>query len=88
MASQTQADVEPAAAPSRQRFENSEDPLGDFQPFLFHSRQRGARHVFASARSGEAPLLQDEVIVGAGVHGVKNVGIIGNLQFCEEKESD
>lgn len=36
------------------------------------------------ARFGEAPPLQDEVVVGRRVHGVEDVCVVGDLQFCRE----
>lgn len=60
---------------------DSEDSLGDLQTFLLHSGQRGAGHMFGSACSRETSLLQDKVIVGRGVHGVKNIGVVGDLQL-------
>lgn len=81
---QTPCDV--FANNKQQEFGNSEDSLSDFKTFLFHSRQSGAGHVFGSASSGETSLLQDKVIVGCGVHGVKNIGVVGNLQLCVETE--
>lgn len=71
-----------AAVPTQQEFGNSEDPLSDLQTFLLHAGQRGAGHRFGSACSRETSLLQDKVIVGRGVHGVKNIGVVGNLQLC------
>lgn len=32
-------------------------------------------------RLGEAPFLQHEVIVGSGVHGIEDVGVVRDLQF-------
>lgn len=60
---------------------DSEDSFGDLQTFLLHSGQRGAGHVFGPAYSRETSLLQDKVIVGRGVHGVKDIGVVGNLQL-------
>lgn len=64
-------------------FEFSEDAFSDPQAFLLHAGQRRARYVFGATHSGEAALLQDEVIVGRRVHCVKNVGVVWNLQLCE-----
>lgn len=64
------------------RVEFSEDALSDPQAFLLHAGQRGTRHVFGATHSGEAALLQDEVVVGRRVHGVKDVCVVWNLQLC------
>lgn len=68
--------------------EFSEDALSDPQAFLLHAGQRGARYVFGATHAGEAALLQDEVIVSRGIHGVKNVGVVWNLQLCEGRREN
>lgn len=54
----------------------SENPFSYFQSLLFHARQRGAGHVLGPHRPGQAALLQHKVVVGSGVHGVENVGVV------------
>lgn len=55
---------------------SSENPFGDFQSLLFHARQRRTGDVLGSHRPGQAALLQHKVVVGSGVHGVENVGVV------------
>lgn len=55
---------------------SSENPFSDFQSLLFHTRQRRTGHVLGPHRPGQAALLQHEVVVGSGVHGVENVGVV------------
>lgn len=55
---------------------SSENPFSDFQSLLFHARQRRTGHVLGPHRPGQATFLQHKVIVGSGVHGVENVGVV------------
>lgn len=55
---------------------SSEDPFSDFQSLLFHARQRRTGHVLGPHRPGQAALFQHKVVVGSGVHGVENIGIV------------
>lgn len=64
----------------------SEDPFGDFQSLLFHARQRGAGHGLGPHRPGQAALLQHKVIVGSGVHGVENIGVVRDTELCGRRE--
>lgn len=59
----------------------SEDPFGDFQSLLFHARQRGTGHGLGPHGPGQAALLQHKVIVGSGVHGVENIGVVGDTEL-------
>lgn len=63
----------------------SENPFGDFQSLLLHSRQRGTGHVLGPHRSAQAALLQHKVVVGSRVHGVENVGVVGDPELCREE---
>lgn len=58
-----------------------EDALGDLQAFLLHPGQGGAGAVLDLHPLGEASLLQHEVIVGSGVHGVEDIGVVRDLQL-------
>lgn len=65
----------------RQEALASKDPFGDFQSLLLHARQRRAGHRLGSNRPRQAALLQDEVVVGSRVHGVEDVGVVGDSQL-------
>lgn len=60
----------------------SENPLGDLQSLLLHARQRGAGHVLGPHRPCRAALLQHKVVVGSGVHGVEDVGVVRDPELC------
>lgn len=60
-----------------------EDAFGDLQAFLLHPGQGGAGAVLDLHPLGETPLLQHEVVIGGGVHGVEDVGVVGDLQLWE-----
>lgn len=55
---------------------SSENPFSDLQSLLFHARQRWTGHVLGPHWPGQATLLQHKVIVGSGVHGVENIGVV------------
>lgn len=55
---------------------SSENPFGDFQSLLFHARQRRTGHVLGPHGPCQAALFQHKVIVGSGVHGVEDVGVV------------
>lgn len=61
---------------------SSENPFSDLQSLLFHARQRRTGHVLGPHRPGQAALLQHKVIVGSGVHGVENVGVVRDPKLC------
>lgn len=63
----------------------SENPFCYLQSLLFHARQRGAGHVLGPHRPRQAALLQHKVIVGSGVHGVENVGVVRDSQLCRHR---
>lgn len=65
----------------------SENPFSYFQSLLFHARQRGAGHVLGPHRPGQAALLQHKVVVGSGVHGVENVGVVRDPELCRMRRS-
>lgn len=61
--------------------DQSEDALGDLKSFLLHAGEGRAGSMPDLCPLGEGPFLQDEVIVGSGVHGIEHVGIVGDLQL-------
>lgn len=62
-----------------------EDAFGDFQSFLFHPGERGAGAVLDFDHFGEASLLEHEVVIGGRVHGVEDVGVVGNFELYGEE---
>lgn len=64
---------------------SSENPFGDFQSLLFHARQRGTGHGLRPHRPRRAALLQDKVVVGSGVHGIEDVGVVGDSELCDKR---
>lgn len=70
-----------ATRPKNRGPEVSENALGDLQSFLLHARQRGAGHRLGARRPRRPALLQHKVVVGAGVHGVEDVGVVGDAKL-------
>lgn len=64
---------------------SSENPFSDFQSLLFHARQCGTGHVLGPHRPRQAALLQHKVVVGSGVHGVENVGVVRDPKLCRTR---
>lgn len=64
---------------------SSENPFGDFQSLLFHARQRRTGHVLGPHGPCQAALFQHKVIVGSGVHGVEDVGVVRDPELCRTR---
>lgn len=64
---------------------SSENPFSDFESLLFHARQRRTGHVLCSHRPSRAALLQHKVVVGSGVHGVEDIGVVWNPKLCKKQ---
>lgn len=59
----------------------SEDALCYLKSFLLHAGEGGAGAVLDFDPFGKTASFQYKVIVGSGVHSVKDVGVIRDLQL-------